>query len=132
MLFRSVYWYVWRPLPETSGTVSSPLSGAATIIRDAFGVPHIKAASWEDAIFLEGYAMAQDRLWQMDGMRRRAAGELSEVIGKIALPGDTDARRLRLGRVAEMQEQNLEPNERAAFAAFARGVNFFLSTHRDK
>lgn len=126
------YWYAWRPLPETSGTLAAPLSGPARIARDAQGVPHIKAASWEDAIFLEGYAMAQDRLWQMDGMRRRAAGELAEVVGRAALPGDQDARRLRLGRIAEEQEQAMEPRDRAVFAAFARGVNFFISTHRNR
>jgi len=128
----AAYWYVWRPLPETSGSLSAPVSGSATITRDALGVPHIKAASWEDAIFLEGYAMAQDRLWQMDGMRRRAAGELAEVVGRAALPDDQDARRLRLGRIAEEQEKALNPRDRAVFAAFARGVNLFISTRRNR
>ncbi|MEQ1884202.1 MAG: penicillin acylase family protein [Bryobacteraceae bacterium] len=128
----AVYWLAYRPLPETSGSITAPLSGAATITRDAYGVPHIKATSWEDAIFLEGYAMAQDRLWQMDGMRRRAAGELAEVIGQAALAGDSESRRLRLGRIAEEQESRLEPKERAVLAAFARGVNYFLSTHQGK
>ena len=65
----AVYWYAWRPLPEVDGEISAPVSAAARVTRDARGVPHIQAASWEDAIFLEGYSMAQDRLWQMDGMR---------------------------------------------------------------
>ncbi|MEQ1947299.1 MAG: penicillin acylase family protein [Bryobacteraceae bacterium] len=128
----AAYWFVYRPLPDTSGSLTAPVTGPATITRDAYGVPHIKAASWEDAIFLQGYAMAQDRLWQMDGIRRRAAGELAEVIGQAALAGDTEMRRLRMGRIAEEQEQRLEPRERAVFAAFARGVNYFLSTHSGK
>ena len=73
-LLGAAYWYAWRPLPQTSGQISAPISAEARITRDAKGVPHIQAASWEDAIFLQGYAMAQDRLWQMDGLRRRAAG----------------------------------------------------------
>ena len=81
----AVYWYAWRPLGETSGEITAGISGAATISRDALGVPHIRATNVENAIFLEGYAMAQDRLWQMDGLRRRAAGELAEIAGAAAV-----------------------------------------------
>ena len=56
---------------------------------------------WQDAIFLQGFVTAQDRMWQMDALRRLAAGELAEVVGKQALESDEDARRLRLERIAE-------------------------------
>jgi penicillin G amidase len=128
----AAYWYAWRPLPETAGQISAPVSAAARITRDAIGVPHIQAASWEDAIFLEGYAMAQDRLWQMDGMRRQAAGELAEIVGPAAGNADQESRRMGLRRTAEALEQTLPPGERALFAAFARGVNFFIGTHRGR
>jgi penicillin amidase len=124
------YWYAWRPLPETTGEIAAPISSSATITRDELGVPHIKAASWEDAIFLQGYTMAQDRLWQMDALRRRAAGELAEVTGRMGLASDEEARHMRLRRIAEMHEKSLTPGERALFAAFARGVNHFIATHR--
>src|SRR5271155_111817 len=104
-----VYWFGWRSLPETSGTLAAPIGGRATIARDRRSVPHIAAASWEDAIFLEGYAMAQDRMWQMDAMRRLAAGELAEVVGKTALESDQDAHRWRMERIAEAQERRLTP-----------------------
>jgi penicillin amidase len=128
----AVYWYGWRALPEVSGQITAPISAEARIARDALGVPHIQAASWEDAIFLEGYAMAQDRLWQMDGMRRRASGELAEIAGLMALESDQEARRLNLRRIAEVQEHSLQPAERALLAAFARGINEFIQTHRDR
>jgi penicillin G amidase len=128
----AVYWYGWRPLPETSGQLSAPIAAEARIARDAQGVPHIQAASSDDAIFLEGYAMAQDRLWQMDGMRRRAAGELAEVAGTAALASDEEARRMGLQRIANAQAQFARPEERATLAAFARGVNFFIDTHRNR
>ena len=51
-LLAAAYWYAWRPLPQTSGQISAPISAEARIARDAQGVPHIQAASWEDAIFL--------------------------------------------------------------------------------
>jgi penicillin amidase len=126
----AVYWYGWRPLGETSGTIPLGVSAPATISRDALGIPHIRAANVEDALFLEGYAMAQDRLWQMDGMRRTAAGELAEVAGPAALDADRQARRLRMSRIAERQQQMLAPEERAQIAAFARGVNEYINTHR--
>jgi len=126
----AVYWYGWRPLGKTSGEIAAGVSAPATISRDALGIPHIRAANMEDALLLEGYAMAQDRLWQMDGMRRTAAGELAEVAGPPALEADRQARRLRMRRVAEQQQQSLAPAERAQIAAFARGVNEYINAHR--
>jgi penicillin amidase len=100
--------------------------------RDAIGVPHITAANWEDAIFLQGFVTAQDRLWQMDGLRRLAAGELSEIVGSSALEVDRDARRLRMRRMAEEDYRTLPPADRAVLAAYARGVNYFIETHRTR
>jgi len=127
-----VYWYVWRVLPQTSGEISAPISARSTIVRDSLGVPHITASSWQDAVFLQGYVTAQDRLWQMDAVRRLAGGELSEVVGAAAVAPDSEARRLRLPQLAEAQEKKLTPEARAVFAAYARGVNYFLETHRGK
>jgi penicillin amidase len=132
VLLAAGYWFVWRSLPETSGTVSAPIGGSATIARDARGVPHITAASWQDALFLQGYATAEDRLWQMDAMRRLAGGELAEVVGKVALESDREARRWRLTRIAEAQERALTPESRVVLAAYARGVNYYLETHRGR
>ncbi len=128
----AVYWYAWRPLGETSGEITAGISGPATISRDAIGVPHIRAANIEDALFLEGYAMAQDRLWQMDGLRRRAAGELAEIAGPAAVEADRESRRFRMRRVAEEQERRLSADDRKTIAAFARGVNEYIETHRTR
>ncbi|HEY6392167.1 MAG TPA: penicillin acylase family protein, partial [Bryobacteraceae bacterium] len=128
----AAYWVAYRPLAQTSGQISAPVSAAASIGRDALGIPHIAAANWEDAIFLQGYATAQDRLWQMDALRRLAAGELSEIIGAGTLELDREARRLRMRRLAEEHVRTLPPADRAVLAAYARGVNYFIETHRGK
>lgn len=128
----ALYWFVWRALPQTAGEITTPVSGTASIVRDSLGVPHVSAPSWQDALFLQGYVIAQDRLWQMDAMRRLASGELSEVVGQAALETDRDTRRLRLPQMAEAQEKKLTPEAREAFGAYARGVNFYLETHRDR
>jgi penicillin G amidase len=131
-LLGAVYWYAWRPLPEVSGEITAPVSGKATIVRDALGVPHIESASWEDTVFLQGYATAQDRMWQMDALRRLAGGELAEVVGKAALESDQEARRWRLPQIAEEADRSMPAADRVILAAYARGVNYYLETHRGK
>ena len=131
-LLVAVYWFAWRPLPETSGEIAAAVSARATIVRDALGVPHIEGATWEDAVFLQGYATAQDRMWQMDALRRLASGELAEIVGKSALESDQEARRLRLAQIADDAERTLPDADRAVLAAYARGVNYYLETHRGR
>ena len=99
---------------------------------DTLGVPHIRAASLEDALFTQGYVTAQDRLWQMDALRRYAAGDLAEILGPGLLESDRESRRLRLRRIAEEAYITLPPADRAAFAAYARGVNHFIATHLEQ
>jgi len=131
-LLVAIYWFAVRPLAETSGQIGAPVSAKATIARDARGVPHITAATWEDAVFLQGFVTAQDRMWQMDALRRVAAGELAEVVGRQALESDQEARRLRLARIAEEAERSMPTADRAILAAYARGVNYYLETHRGR
>ena len=132
VLLGAVYWFAWRPLPRTSGRVAAPVGRGVTVARDELGVPHIRAASLDDALFAQGYVTAQERLWQMDALRRLAAGDLAEVIGPTGLEADHEARRLRLRRLAEAAVLTLAPGDRAALAAYARGVNEFIRTHLDR
>ena len=125
----AAYWFAYRVLPQTAGTITAPVSQRVTIARDALGVPHISAASEDDAFFAQGYVEAQDRLFQMDGLRRLAGGDLSEIVGAAALELDQDSRRLRMRRIAELAYVSLTPQDRAPLAAYARGVNYFIRTH---
>ncbi len=124
-----VYWYAWRPLPQRSGTIRIPVSHPVTVSFDSLGEPHIRASTEEDALVAQGYVTAQDRLWQMDALRRAAAGELSEIVGTAGLENDREVRRLGLRRTAEAAYLNLPSQDRQAVAAYARGVNAFISTH---
>jgi penicillin amidase len=124
-----VYWYAGRPLPQRSGVIVAPVAKPVSVAFDSLGVPHIHAATEEDALVVQGYVTAQDRLWQMDTVRRAAAGDLSEIVGPVALDNDREARRLGLRRAAETDYVNLPPRDRAALAAYARGVNAFIATH---
>ena len=132
ILLVAAWWYAWRPLPQTSGTVQAPVSAPVTVARDALGAVHIRAASLEDALFAQGYAVAQDRLFQLDAQRRLASGTLAEVVGPAALELDRDMRRLRTRRIAEAAYQQVPAQERAEMTAYARGVNHFIRTHLDR
>jgi len=128
----AVWWFVWRPLPQTTGTIAPAVSAPASIARDRFGVPHITAASIEDAMVLQGFVTAQDRMWQMDALRRLASGELAEVVGPVALDSDRDMRRLRMRRIAEEQYRTLPDADRALLVVYSRGVNAYIDSYRGR
>src|SRR5690349_18193994 len=95
-----IYWYGWRVLPDRSGSITAAVSGNTTVTFDEHGEPHIRAGSLEDALFVQGYVTAQDRLFQMDALRRFAGGTLSEVMGPRFLESDKDMRKQRMRRLA--------------------------------
>ena len=66
------YWFVWRQLPRYSGLIEAPVQ--ASVSFDTLGVPHIRAATLDDALCAQGYVTAQDRLFQIDILRRLNAG----------------------------------------------------------
>ena len=80
------YFYLRSTVPEYDGTISvEGISGEVEIIRDSFGMPHIYGSSEEDVSLALGYCIAQDRLFQMEMIRRTVKGELSatsELLGK--------------------------------------------------
>jgi penicillin amidase len=120
-------------LPQLDGRVAVVgISSPVRVVRDEQGVPTIEAATLEDLFFAQGYVTAQDRLWQMDILRRAAAGELSEVIGEDTVQMDREQRILGLRLVAEAAEKSLSARDRAYFEAYARGVNAFIESHRDR
>ena len=125
----TVYWYLYRPLPQRSGAIDALVEAPVTVDFDARGEPHIKGASLDDVLFAQGYVTAQDRLWQMDALRRYTAGDLAEAVGPGAVETDRESRRLRLRRVAEEAYLTLPPADRAAMAAYTRGVNAFMLSH---
>ena len=70
------------------------LLGNVDIWRDAWGIPHVRGASYRDAFAGLGFAQAQDRLWQMEALLRRGTGRYAEWLGARAVPGDVIARQM--------------------------------------
>ncbi len=118
-------------MPALDGTVVvKGLSASVTVVRDEHGVPSITAQTLDDLFFAQGYVTAQDRLWQMDMMRRYAAGELAAALGKDYVSTDREQRVLGLREVAQHSLAQATPEEREQLDAYARGVNAYIAEHR--
>jgi len=127
------WWIVRRSLPQLDGSVAiAGLAQPVTIVRGQWGRPWIRANSIEDAVTAQGFVMAQDRLWQMDLLRRASAGDLSEIFGGVALKFDEDSRTLGMRQAAERAAANASPEIRGMLAAYARGVNEYIAQRGKK
>ncbi len=131
--FAVAWWIVHRALPQLDGAASLPeLKQEVTVDRDSWGVPHIRAASLADLITAQGYVLAQDRLWQMDILRRVAAGELSEIFGAQTVEIDRQYRTLGLRVAAEREVGTLDLETRVMLEAYAAGVNRYIAERHGK
>lgn len=118
-------------LPQIDGSLSiAGLSAAVTIQRDSHGVPHLRAASLDDLVFAQGYVTAQDRLWQMDALRRHAAGELAEILGSGLIAHDRMQRILQLRASADHALAALAPDQVHLLQQYADGVNASIERQR--
>lgn len=111
-------------LPRLDGEIRlAGLEKPVRILRDTWGVPHIFAATLHDLFFAQGFAHAQDRLFQMEFNRRLVAGRLAEVLGADAVSIDRWMRTLTLRRVAEYEVNLLSAEVSGYLQAYANGVN---------
>lgn len=125
--------FLRRFLPQTHGaTRVTGLHSPVEIVRDRWGVPHIYAENEDDLFYAQGFAHAQDRLWQMELQRRLGAGRLSEVLGEATLEMDRFVRTLGLNRAAEDEVHALPPETQAALAAYAAGVNAYMRSQQGR
>ena len=125
LLAVAVAWLLLRnSLPTLDGASSdSSLNGEVTIERDAAGIPTITGSSENDVAYGLGFAHGQDRFFQMDLARRLAAGELSELFGRVAIEQDQRTRPMRFREIASQALAEASPTERAWAQAYTRGVN---------
>lgn len=120
-------------LPELDGQLQATGLGAEVIVtRDGHGVPSIQAQSLDDVLFAQGYVTAQDRMWQMDALRRHGAGELAEILGPGLVDHDRTQRLLQLRAAAERAVAALPADQRHQLEVYARGVNAYLDSHADR
>jgi penicillin amidase len=125
-------WLVLRAsLPTLDGRAArSGVHASVRVERDADGVPSITAQNRNDLAFALGYLHAQDRFFQMDLLRRAAAGELAALLGPTMLPADRELRRHRFRDVARNAVASLDAPTRAVLDAYVNGANAGLRALR--
>ena len=96
------------------------------VFRDDRGVPHIYAETESDLYTAVGYIMAQERLWQMDLIRRATTGELSEIFGEDYVQTDLFLRSLRMTEKSKMVLENTGEGILDCINNFVRGVNYYI------
>jgi len=115
---------------SASSTDSQEYREHVEIVRDIWGVAHVYATTDAGVFFGAGFATAQDRILQMDLVRRTVQGRLSEVLGPDWIEHDKRVRTMGLYLHAQRVAEHLEPETREALEAYAAGINHFLSTER--
>lgn len=117
-------------LPQLDGTRAAPLFAAVTVGRDALGVPTVHGRTRDDVAYATGFVHAQDRFFQMDLLRRVAAGEMSALIGPAALELDRRDRPWRFREHARAALAALPADQRQLIERYTAGVNDGLSSLR--
>ncbi len=130
--FIVAYFYIEGKKPTYEGEFSLPeLKEQTTVYFDDYGVPHIDAATDEDAFVALGYLHAQDRLWQMELIRRIAPGRLSEVFGKDLVETDRFFKTLGITYYSRQSAEDLRQRKGPVLDmanAYLKGVNHFIET----
>jgi penicillin amidase len=122
-----------RRVPAANGALRlRGVRGRVRIRRDRWGVPHVTADRDADLFFGFGYATAQDRLFQIDYLRRQARGRLAEVLGPDGLASDRLYRTLNLAGAAEAEWRTLPVEACNLLVAYAAGVNSLIEGSRGR
>ncbi|MBI3942922.1 MAG: penicillin acylase family protein [Chloroflexi bacterium] len=112
--------------PTRLGSGNLP-TASVEIVRDTRGIPHIYAQNDPDLFFGLGYSMAQDRLWQLDYLRHKALGRLSEILGPEAVDQDVLVRTVGINRIATAEVTQLPGETLKLLDAFSQGINSVIA-----
>ena len=119
-------------LPDVETARSFNGAGRVEILRDETGTPHVYADTAGALFFGYGFAMAQDRLWQLDYLRRKAVGRLSEVLGPDGLETDIIARTVGINRIAADEIDRIPGETKDLLEAFSNGINAAMEEGRSR
>lgn len=122
-----------KALPDyNKDVVMNNISDSVLVIRDATGMPHIYANTEKDLYQAAGYLMAQDRMWQMDLLRRLTTGRLSEILGKDLVETDQLFRALHFTQKSRIIIDSCSAEVNSYLQAYADGVNQYLEDNWGK
>ena len=126
----ALFFWLRSSVSDYHGEQALPgLSADVTIMRDENGIAHIFAQTLDDAYAGLGFAHAQDRLWQLELMKRVSGGRLAEIIGEDGLEYDYLAHTLNLAEMGRITGERMNQETKAAIASYASGVNAYIDSH---
>jgi penicillin amidase len=131
LLIGAVYFWLNQSAPQYDGEISLPsLQQPVTVHFDDFGIPHIEAENNHDLFMAFGYVHAQERLFQMEMMRRAGSGTLAEIIGQPMIKVDRTFLTLGMKEYAEASAARLEQQRGTAMYSaiedYLAGVNYYI------
>ena len=129
ILFIGVWWYLNSLKPKYEGNLNlNGIQNETNVYFDDYGIPHIYAQNQIDAMTTLGYVHAQDRLFQMELIRRIAPGRLSEILGKKMLKNDTFFTNLGIEEASEKAIETIDKNSEAytLSLAYLNGINQYI------
>lgn len=128
-----IYFFALSLLPQGESLVETQgLAAEVLVVRDRNGIPGIIGEKEEDVALVLGYVMAQDRLWQMDFLRRAGQGRLAEILGADYLQYDQLIRTVRVQKEAQSFRNRLDERQRLWLDRFIQGVNKYIARHSSK
>ncbi len=130
LIFSIIFFFVYITLPRYNNTIHTDfVNKPVEIYRDSYGMPIIFAENEEDLAFAIGYAMAQDRIFQMDLIRRVIQGKLSEILGEYFINTDKFFLTITSGRSLEEIYKNHPENIQKILQQFSKGINYFIQNN---
>lgn len=122
-----------KAIPDYNQNISSPqISSVVKVYRDSTAMPHLFAHNERDLYFATGYAMAQDRLWQMDLLRRLTTGRLAEIFGKDMVEVDLLFRALRFSEKSHIVLDSCQTEVKEVLKSFSAGINQYIEDQNGK
>ncbi len=119
-------------LPQTDGKLALPgLQEEVRIVRDEWGTVHIYAENEHDLFFAQGFATAQDRMFQMEVFRRSPSGRMAEIVGEQAVFIDTFNRNMLMRETAELIWEEMDEDSKIILQAYTDGINAYLEEHKN-
>ena len=133
LIIGGVFLYIRKGLPNYTSDITAPgLSVPVSIERNRFAVPTITAKSLEDLFFAWGYVNAQDRIFQMEFLRRVGQGRISEFAGEESLSKDIFLRGVGFHDRAKEYVKTLDPKFKALYQRYVDGINHYLDGNGER
>ena len=127
------YQLLLKSLPDYEGEKDLPgLSNKVEIYRDKFAIPYIYAKTDNDAAYALGYVHAQERLFQMDMLRRAGEGRLSEIFGTKTILYDEMFLTIGINRIAKEIFKQLDPDIKKILESYSHDVNAYIDEYKGK